>query len=147
LKPVDGMAPLADRLASARAICGGHPRLRPTAIETDWDTRFTADTLVRMRMRFPRIRFVWLMGADNLAGFHRWSRWESIFRSVPVAFLARGPYSARSLGSRAAHRFHSCRLPSSSARFLWQEDPPAWVFLHIRRHAASSTAIRNRREP
>lgn len=147
LKPVAGMAPFTDRLDSARAVCAGHPRLRPTDVETHWGTRYTADTLALLRRRFPRIRFVWLMGADNLAGFHRWARWESIFRAVPVAILARGPYSARILGSRAAHRFAQSRQPSSRARFLWQGQPPAWVFLHTRRHAASSTAIRNRRDP
>lgn len=147
LKPVEGMAPLPERLASAQAMTGGHPALRATTIETDWGTRYTADTLDVLRRRFSRIRFVWLMGADNLAGFHRWFRWDSIFRSVPVAILARGPYSARTLGSRAAHRFAASRLPSSRARFLWQGPPPAWVFLHTRRHAASSTAIRNRRDP
>ncbi|ARJ64878.1 nicotinic acid mononucleotide adenylyltransferase [Magnetospirillum sp. ME-1] len=147
LKPVSGMAPLPERLASAETVCAGHPRLRPTAIETGLGTRYTADTLEMLRQRFPRIRFVWLMGADNLAGFHRWARWESIFQSVPVAILARGPYSARNLGTRAAHRFAHHRLPSSRARFLWQAQPPAWAFLHIRRHAASSTAIRNRRQP
>jgi nicotinate-nucleotide adenylyltransferase len=147
LKPVEGMAPLGQRLASAEAMAGGHPALRPTAMETAWGTAYTAHTLDMLRRRFPRIRFVWLMGADNLAGFHRWFRWDDIFRSVPVAILARGPYSARILGSRAAHRFKASRLPSSRARFLWQGRPPAWVFLHIRRHAASSTAIRNRREP
>ncbi len=147
LKPVAGMAPLGQRLASAEAVCAGHPALRPTVIETELGTRYTADTVEVLRRRFPHIRFVWLMGADNLAGFHRWSRWESIFRSVPVAILARGPYSARTLGARAARRFAGSRLPSSRARFLWQGQPPAWVFLHIRRHAASSTAIRNRRDP
>lgn len=147
LKPVIGMAPMTQRLASAEAVCAGHPRLRPTWIETQWGTRYTTDTLAVMRRRFPHIRFVWLMGADNLAGFHRWVRWDSIFHAVPVAILARGPYSARTLGSRAAHRFARSRLPSSRARFLWQGEPPAWVFLHIRRHAASSTAIRNRRQP
>ncbi len=147
LKPVAGMALQAERLASAERMAAGHPRLRPTSIETAWGTRYTADTLDVLRRRFPRIRFVWLMGADNLAGFHLWSRWQSIFRAVPVAILARGPYSARTLGSRAAHRYAHDRLPSSRARFLSQEKPPAWVFLHIRRHAASSTAIRNRREP
>ncbi|CUW37367.1 putative nicotinate-nucleotide adenylyltransferase NadD [Magnetospirillum sp. XM-1] len=147
LKPVAGMAPLAKRLASAETVCAGHPRLRPTDIETRWGTSYTADTLALLRLRFPRIRFVWLMGADNLAGFHRWARWESIFRAVPVAILARGPYSARTLGSRAAHRFAQSRQPSSRARFLWQGQPPAWAFLHTRRHAASSTAIRNRRQP
>lgn len=146
LKPICGMAPLAQRLASAEAVCAGHPRLRPTAIETALGTKYTCDTLAALKRLFPRISFVWLMGADNLEQLHRWLHWEAIFRSVPVAILARGAYSARSLGARAAHRFRSARLPSAQARHVWAGHPPAWVFLHTRRHPASSTAIRNRRE-
>lgn len=147
LKPAAGMAPLAERLASARAVCAGDPRLRPTAIETALGTRYTADTLALLKRRFPLVRFVWLMGADNLGQFHRWARWEEIIGSVPVAILARGPYSARSLGSRAAQRFRPARLAPSRARNLWSRRPPAWVFLHTRLHPASSTAIRDRRVP
>ncbi|MBI3445375.1 MAG: nicotinate-nucleotide adenylyltransferase [Magnetospirillum sp.] len=147
LKPETGMAPLASRLNSAQDICGAHPALRPTTIETEMGTRYTADTLSVLRQRFAHTRFVWLMGADNLSGFHRWRRWESIFRLVPVAILARGPYSARALASRTARRFAHARLPPSRARTLWNRTAPAWVFLHTRLHAASSTAIRDRRQP
>ena len=147
LKSEAGMAPLAERLASAERIAARHPRLRPMALETRLGTRYTAHTLVQLRRRFARASFVWLMGADNLAGFHRWLRWDAIFGLVPVAILARGPYSARALASLAARRFAHSRLPPSRARNLWSRTPPAWVFLHTRRHAASSTAIRNRRAP
>lgn len=147
LKPVAGMAPLAARVASAQAVTGSHPRLRVSAIESVLGTRFTADTLAELRRRFPRTGFVWLMGQDNLLGFHRWRRWREVFQTVPVAILARGPYSARSLAAKAAHRFHRSRGRTGTARHLARMAPPAWVFLHTRLHPASSTAIRAARDP
>jgi len=142
LKPVSGMAPLARRLESARATAAGDPRIRVSGMETALGTRFTADTIRVLRRRFPRMGFVWLMGADNLAQFHRWKSWDSIFRAVPVAIFARGPYSARMLASRAARRFARFRRPSAGSQRLAAIRPPAWVFLHTRLHPASSTAIR-----
>lgn len=143
LKPVAGMAPLAQRLASARAATGTDPRLRACALETQLGTVYTADTLGLLRLRFPQTRFVWLMGADNLAQLGRWARWERIFAAVPVAIFARGPYSARTLATKPAQRFRYCRSGAQGARRLSAKTPPAWVFLHIRRHPASSTAIRS----
>ena len=142
LKPVAGMAPLAQRLDSARAMAAPHPRLRACALESRWGTQYTADTLEMLHLRFPLSRFIWLMGADNLAQFQRWTRWDRIFKSVPVAILARGPYSARTLATKPAQRFKHCRCGGEGARSLGAKSPPAWVFLHIRRHPASSTAIR-----
>jgi nicotinate-nucleotide adenylyltransferase len=144
LKPVDGMAPLAARLASVRRIVGRDPRLRPTAIETRLGTRFTADTLTALVRRFPCAAFVWLIGADNLVHIHRWDRWETIWRSVPVAILARGAYGGAVQATKAAQRFASARRPTYAAPALAACTPPAWVFLHIRRHPASSTALRAR---
>ena len=142
LKSVAGMAPLGDRLASARAMAAPHPRLKTCALESRWGTQYTADSLAMLRVRFPRSHFVWLMGADNLAQFQRWARWDRIFKSVPVAILARGPYSAHTLASKPAQRFKHRRSGAEGARSLSAKPPPAWVFLHIRRHPASSTAIR-----
>ena len=147
LKPVAGMAPLPERLASARAIAAGHRRLKVSALECRLGTTYTADTLRRLRSRFRRSRFVWVMGADNLAQMERWARWDRIFAAVPVAILARGPYSARTLATKAAHRFARYRAAAEGARSLSAKPPPAWVFLHIRRHPASSTAIRGQGRP
>ncbi|MGE5504918.1 MAG: nicotinate-nucleotide adenylyltransferase [Actinomycetota bacterium] len=145
LKPIAGMAPLAERLASARAAAGGHPRIRATDIERRLGTRFTADTLAALRRRFPYCRFVWLMGADNLVQVAQWARWTDIFAGVPVAILARTPYSSKALASRAAHRFARCRISDRRARRLAERAPPAWVFVHSRLHPASATAIRAKR--
>ncbi|MBI5164742.1 MAG: nicotinate-nucleotide adenylyltransferase [Magnetospirillum sp.] len=145
LKPVAGMAPLAARLDGARAIAAGHPRLLATAIEGRLGTRYTADTLGALATRFPRARFVWLMGADNLAQLARWARWRRIFRAVPVAILARSPYSRIALASKAACAFARFRLRDREAQGLAGRRPPAWVFLHTRLHPASATAIRARR--
>jgi nicotinate-nucleotide adenylyltransferase len=142
LKPVAGMAAAAQRLASARASVGRHPRLRATAIEQALGTRYTADTLAALRRRFPLTRFVWLMGADNLLQLSRWERWTDIFGAAPVAILDRGPYSLKALAAKAAHRFARNRVDAAGAHGLAQRTPPAWVFLHTRLHPASATAIR-----
>jgi nicotinate-nucleotide adenylyltransferase len=141
LKSRDGMAPYQARIESARRVAH-HPRIRVRDIEMRLGTHFTADTLVELRRRCPRIRFVWIMGADNLIGFHRWERWSLIFHSVAVAVFDRPSYSLRALASRAAHRFGRFRIPSRAARTLAHRRLPAWVFLHTRRHPASATRIR-----
>jgi len=134
--------PLLWRIESARAMAGRHPGLRVTGLEARLGTRYTADTLAGLIRRFPRIRFVWLMGGDNLLQIDRWARWTEIFRSVPVAILARGPYSQRTLAAKAARRFASFRFAAAAARGLAEARPPAWTYLPIRRHPASSTAVR-----
>ena len=144
LKPESGMAPLADRLARARAVAR-HPRIRPTDIETRLGTRYTVDTVRALRRRWPHIRFVWLIGADNLLQLPRWHRWDMLFRLVPIAVFARHPYSLRALSGSAARRFATSRLPERVVRTLAGREPPAWAFLHIRVHPASATAIREAR--
>jgi nicotinate-nucleotide adenylyltransferase len=144
LKPAAGMAPLGERLASACCVAGGHPRLHATAIEACLGTRYTADTLAVLHRSFPRRRFVWIMGADNLAQISRWGRWTAIFRAVPVAILARSPYSQKALAAKAARRFARFRLSAGQARGVSDRVPPSWVFLHTRLHPASASAIRAR---
>lgn len=140
LKPLAGMASLDERARSARRVMAGHPRIRVTTIEADLGTRYTADTIAVLKTRFPVIRFVWLMGADNLAQIARWDRWMRIFRSVPVAILARSPYSQKALAARAARRLARFRTVRTAG--LADRTPVAWVFLHTRLHPASATAIR-----
>ncbi len=106
--------------------------------------RHTVDVLARLTARYRRCRFVWLMGADNLAQIHRWRRWHEIFTRVPIAVFARAPYDSRALAGLAAKRYAAARLPERKAASLASREPPAWVFLAIRRHPASATAIRKR---
>ncbi len=145
LKSTRGMAPLEARIAGARAVAR-HPRIRVGAIEVELGTTHTAETLARLVERFPGIRFVWLMGADNLIQIPRWRDWRAIFAAVPVAVFARPAYSLRALASTAARRFASARIPGHAAGALADMRPPAWAFLRIRPSAASATAIRSRRE-
>ena len=141
LKPTQGMAPLDARFASA-ASWARPPRIRPTSIETALGTRYTADTLKALKRRYPRARFVWLMGADNLSQIPRWEQWSSIFHSMPVAVFARPSYSLRALAGKAARRFAKCRRHPRAAGRLARLKPPAWVFLHMRLHPASATQLR-----
>ncbi|MBM3952590.1 MAG: nicotinate-nucleotide adenylyltransferase [Rhodospirillales bacterium] len=143
LKPARGMTPLEARIRVARDIAR-HPRIRVSAIEAELGTVYTAETLKRLVARFPKIRFVWLMGADNLIQISRWRDWRSIFTTVPVAVFARPAYSLRALASVAARRFAKARISGTAAGALADMRPPAWAFLRIRLSAASATAIRAR---
>ena len=140
LKP-DAPADLARRLAAARAIMA-HPRVEVTDLEARLGTRYTAATLEALKARWPGVRFVWLMGADNLAGFHRWQRWDEIMRLVPVGVLARPGDQLRAGLSPAARRFARWRLPQHEARALPFRDPPAWTLVSGRMLDLSSSELR-----
>jgi nicotinate-nucleotide adenylyltransferase len=143
LKPVAGMASLADRVAGALRL--GRRRLRISTIEADLGTHYTADTLRALTARFPRTRFVWLMGADNLSQIPRWQAWSSIFHLMPIAVFARATYDSKALAGKAASRFkRSRRFLRPAGRFA-SRTPPVWMFFHSRLHPASATVIRRGR--
>ena len=141
LKPARGMAPMAERLASARAVADGR-RVVATGIEACLRTRYTHDTLRALKRLFPRVRFVWLMGADNLAQLPRWQRWEGIARAMPFAVLPRPGYNGRALAGRAARRLRPALRPARQAPVLAARRAPAWTFLPAPQTAISATALR-----
>jgi nicotinate-nucleotide adenylyltransferase len=142
LKSTTGMAILSDRVAGAEAAAMA-PWIRVTDLEQDLGTDRTWKTLQMLRIRFPKVQFVWLMGADNLAQVPKWSRWSKIFQTVHVAVFDRSPYSHKALSGKASSRFSSRRLRASRPIALWQKKKPMWVYVAQRRHGASSTAIRS----
>ena len=144
LKPVDGMAPFAERLASAGAMARDS-RIKVTNIEAKLGTRYTAETLKLIVQRFPATRFVWLMGADNLAQMADWKDWQQIFHLLPIAIFARPSYSFIALAAKAARRFAQHRLREGAGRTLVTAVPPAWLFVHARLNPTSATEIRKRR--
>jgi nicotinate-nucleotide adenylyltransferase len=140
LKP-DAPADMARRLAAARAVMR-HPRVEVTDIEARLGTRYTAATLAALRRRYSGVRFVWLMGADNLASFHRWERWETIMAQVPVGVLARPGDQIRAGLSPAARAFARWRLPQAEAASLPFRAPPCWTLLSGRMLDLSSSELR-----
>jgi nicotinate-nucleotide adenylyltransferase len=142
LKPTDQTADLEQRLAAARAIAD-HPRVIVTDLERRIGTRYTVDTLAWLTRRC-RARFVWLIGADNMAQLPRWRRWQRLVRIVPIAVFDREPYSYLALAGRMASAYTGARLAERRAPVLAECPPPAWVYLRLRRHQASSTALRQR---
>ena len=141
LKPAAGMALLAARVASARRQARRAP-IRVTALERDLGTRYTIDTLGRLRRRWPRRRFVWLMGADNLAQFSRWKDWRDIARSMPIAVMARPGYDAAAIASPAMAWLRRYRSPAASLRTRAGWSAPALVLLRFDPDRRSATAIR-----
>ncbi len=143
LKGTDETAPLAQRMASARAEARG-PAMVVCDAETRLGSPYTLDTVLALRARFPGVRFVWLMGADNLGAFHRWRGWTQIMHEVPVAVIARPGALRLSRTAPMARRFAAARHPSREAPELADMAPPAWIYLRAPLNPASSTALRAR---
>ncbi|MFG5383683.1 nicotinate-nucleotide adenylyltransferase [Yoonia sp. R2-816] len=141
----DGPAPLVQRMQAARAMMR-HPRVRVTDLEARLGTRYTAQTLAALRMRYPGVRFVWLMGADNLAQFHRWQDWRWIMETVPIGVLARPGDRISARVSKAARVYARAKLPKQAAHVLGRKAAPAWSFVNLPLSDQSSTAIRARGE-
>lgn len=143
LKERRGLASLEERMDAARLLAR-HPRITVTDIETQLGVRYTIDTIRALRARCPGVHFVWIMGADGLAGFHRWRDWREIAQFVPIAVIDRPGLTLKSVRSPAAQWLERARIPETAAATLPARRPPAWVFLHGPRSTLSSTAIRKK---
>ncbi len=141
LKSRNELAPLAERLAACEALAED-PRIKITAFEKTLGTSYTARTLEFIRARNPHVHFIWIMGADNLAGFHRWQRWQKIATTFPIAVIDRPGSTLAYLSSKTARTFDYARVDEEDAGVLWQKRAPAWTFIHGPRSTLSSTAIR-----
>ncbi|MEO0412296.1 MAG: nicotinate-nucleotide adenylyltransferase [Pseudomonadota bacterium] len=142
LKHASDMAALGPRVRRARSLITGHPHLFVTAIEDALGSRYSVETIAKLRVLHPRTRFIWIMGADNLATFHHWEGWQDIFHMLPIAVVDRPGYALKALSSPAARRFARYRLSGQQTTLLRRRQAPAWVFLRGPLHPASATAIR-----
>ncbi|MEO8884034.1 MAG: nicotinate-nucleotide adenylyltransferase [Devosia sp.] len=142
LKDHAGLAPLAERVAAARALVH-HPRIRVTGFEAAHGFTYTYDTLKYLKSTRPGVRFVWIMGADNLSQLHRWERWREITSLMPMAIYVRPDSLRRAPVSKAATALARYRIDESDANILADLAPPAWVYLHGMMSPLSSTALRN----
>lgn len=146
LKDVAALPPLDARMQSAAEIAA-HPRIVISGAEHAFSTRYTADLIAILRKRAPDVRFVWVMGSDNLAQFHLWEDWRKIAQAIPIAVIGRPGFLAAGLSSRAARALGAWRIDEADASALAGCTPPAWTFLTGPRSAASSTELRQRGSP
>jgi nicotinate-nucleotide adenylyltransferase len=141
LKPAKGMAPYQARMASAH-LQARRSVIRVSDIERRLGTRYTVDTLARLIRRYPKRRFIWIMGADNIAQFHHWRDWRKIARLVPIAVVARPGYEAMTVASPGAAWLRRFVRPAASKTHWTTWRPPALVLLHFRPDPSSATALR-----
>jgi nicotinate-nucleotide adenylyltransferase len=141
LKNRNDLAPLTERLEACERLAAD-PRIKVTAFEKSLGTSYTARTLDFIRARNPQAHFVWIMGADNLAGFHRWQRWQKIATTFPIAVIDRPGSTLAYLSSKMARTFDYARIDEEDAGILWQKKAPAWTFIHGPRSTLSSSALR-----
>ena len=142
LKSNGALNDLDTRMAAAREMADD-PRIDISCLEAVIGVRYTVDTISYLRRRASGLRFVWIMGADNLAQFHRWQNWRRIASEVPIAVIDRPPQSFRALAAPAAQALARYRLPENQAARLADQHAPAWVFLTGMKSNLSSTGLRN----
>jgi nicotinate-nucleotide adenylyltransferase len=142
LKENGNLHELGERMQAARDVANDS-RIEVSCLESVIRTRYTIDTINTLRRRLSGLRFVWIMGADNLAQFHRWQHWRRIADQVPMAIIDRPPQSFRALASPAAQALARYRLPENKAALLADQPAPAWVFLTGLKLNLSSTRLRN----
>lgn len=140
-----GPAPLAERMQAARTLMQ-HPRVTVTDVEQHLNTRYTAETLRKLKQGHPGARFVWLMGADNLAQFHHWQDWRWIMENVPIGVMARPGDRISARLSPAARMYRHAKVPKRAGHMLGQIPSPAWCFVNLPLSPQSSSAIRARGE-
>ena len=141
LKNHSELEALGQRIARSKALAE-NPRIVVTGFEAGWNIAFTAETIALLKRRCPHVRFVWLMGADNLGGFHRWQDWRGIAAAFPIAVIDRPGSTLAQQSAVAARALSRFRLPEGRAGTLARMKPPAWTFLHGPRSPLSSTALR-----
>jgi nicotinate-nucleotide adenylyltransferase len=142
LKDHAALRDLDERAEAARRMAND-PRIDVSCLEAVIGTRYTADTITYLRRRASGLRLVWIMGADNLAQFHRWQSWRRIASEVPIAVIDRPPQSFRAMAAPAAQALSRYRLPENQAGRLADQRAPAWVFLTGMKLNLSSTGLRN----
>ncbi len=136
-----GPVSLERRMAASRVLAQ-HPRIHVSDFEAQAGTRYTARTLQRLQKARPDVRFVWLMGADNLVQFDRWQDWQDIMHRVPLGIMARPGERISARMSRAARIYANARLKKNHSRELAQIEAPAWCFVNIPMNDLSSTTLR-----
>jgi nicotinate-nucleotide adenylyltransferase len=142
LKDPDALHDLAARAEAARQMADD-PRIDVSCLEAVIGTRYTVDTITYLRRRVSGAHLVWIMGADNLAQFHRWQNWRRIASQVPMAVIDRPPQSFRAMTAPAAQALARYRLPEHQAALLVDQPAPAWVFLTGLKLTLSSSRLRN----
>lgn len=144
LKNNNDLPPLSQRIESSRSLIN-HPRVDVSGLEVSLSAYYSVDLIRELVARFPTVRFVWLMGADNLTNFHLWERWQEIADNVPIAVIDRPGDTLASRASKVARKFQDARLDERDAPLLKNLRAPAWTFIHAPRSSLSSTYLRQMR--
>lgn len=142
LKSKSELADYQSRLKMAKAITRNHPQIIVSDLESVIESDYSLETIRYMLSHYPRSRFVWLMGADNLQHMHRWHRWQEITQLIPMAIFDRAPFSHAALRAPAALTYQKQRLKPSALPKLAQTLPPAWSYVFMQRHGESATNLR-----
>ncbi|WP_310621620.1 nicotinate-nucleotide adenylyltransferase [Flexibacterium corallicola] len=143
LKDHSELLSLDERVARVRQLAS-HPKMRVCAYEKTLGSAFTAHTVAELKRRRPHLKFLWIMGGDNLAEFHRWRQWREILENLPVIVVNRPGATLSPLFAPMSITYSGARVPEQNARRIKNEEAPAWTFLHGPLDDTSSSSLRER---
>lgn len=143
LKDHGDLKPLAERIAAARQLAS-HPKVRVTGFEAKHGFKYSYDTLAYLKQTLPGRKFVWIMGADNLVGFHKWDRWQDMAKLMPIAVYVRPGATHSAPFAPAAQAMAQWRIDESDAAHFADLPAPAWIYLHGIMSDLSSTQLRQK---
>jgi len=143
--PIKSVTPsdLNSRFLASKIIMK-HPSVVITDLERKFKTKYTFQTLIKLKKLYPSTKFVWLMGADNLINFHHWKNCDWIMKNIPVGVLARPEEQIKAGLSRTAIKFGNYRLPKEKSIILSNYIPPVWTLSTGPMRNISSTEIRKK---
>ncbi len=142
LKPTEDMAPFHERMNHAEHMAKHNPKIIVSDVESKLGTTHSIDLLIEFKTRFPKIGFVWVMGADSMLQIDQWKDWKAIFSTLPIAIFARPEYSDSITSCVAAKHFSENRIDEGQSAELIEMTAPAWAYLETPMHPESSTRIR-----
>lgn len=142
LKSANDLADYETRVACAKTLTASLPFIYISTIEAEKHWRYSIDSVRGLKHLYPKIEFVWLMGADNLVHFHCWRAWQILASTLPIAIFDRAPFTFSPLASRFCIRFAKRRIKEHLSLTLPAKQSPAWCFIHMPRHPLSATFLR-----
>ena len=135
------MASFDARFASAKSMAR-RSLIKVSDFEAREGTRYTVDTVAKLKKRYPHIRFIWLIGADTVAQFHQWRRWRKLAESLPIAVISRPGYDSSAHAARAMGWLRRFVHPSGQAREWTDWSAPAILLLRLPPDPTSATSLR-----
>ena len=118
------------RISKCRDITANCKNIKISRAEKNlfpYDSKvYTYKLLKRLWQMYPKTKFYFIIGSDNLENFHKWQNSDEIFNIAELIVISRSGHKYKALSSKTARKFRD-----------------KIHFIHAKHVNISSTEIRN----